>query len=61
MEKGYLLKLFQKWWEEEIKESDGGSELSMIYLICCKNICKCHSVLSCSTKIKNNLNKIVAL
>jgi hypothetical protein len=42
MEKLVLLKLFQEWGK--IKENDGGVNSSMIYLICCKNSCKCHNV-----------------
>jgi uncharacterized protein (DUF433 family) len=30
--------------QEGIKENDGGSEFNMIYLIYCKNFCKCHNV-----------------
>jgi hypothetical protein len=29
---------------EGMKESSGGVNSSMIYLIHCKNLCKCHSV-----------------
>jgi hypothetical protein len=28
----------------KIKEKDRGVSSSMIYLICCKNFCKCHNV-----------------
>jgi hypothetical protein len=37
---------------EEIKENGGRVNSSMIYLIYCKNYCKCHKVLPLSTKIK---------
>jgi hypothetical protein len=37
------LKLFQEWREEEIKENGEGVNSNMIYLIYCKNYCKCHS------------------
>jgi hypothetical protein len=29
---------------ERIKENDGGVNSTMMYLIYCKNICKCHNV-----------------
>jgi hypothetical protein len=37
---------------EGIKENDGRVNLSMIYLIYCKNICKCHNEPPPSTTIK---------
>jgi hypothetical protein len=37
----------------EIKESRGGVNLSMMYLINSKNFCKCHSVLPPCTTIKS--------
>jgi hypothetical protein len=27
-----------------IKENGGSGEFNMIYLLCCKNFCKCHNV-----------------
>jgi hypothetical protein len=38
--------------EGEIKENGGGVNSSMIYLIYCKNFCKCHNVSPPSTTIK---------
>jgi hypothetical protein len=35
-----------------IKENGGGLNSSMIYLIYCKNFCKCHNVPQPSTIIK---------
>jgi hypothetical protein len=35
-----------------IKENDGGVISSMIYLIYCKKLCKCHNVPPPSTTIK---------
>jgi hypothetical protein len=43
MQKRYLLKLFREW-KEEINESNGGVSSRLIYLIHCKNLCKCHNV-----------------
>jgi hypothetical protein len=37
---------------EGMKESGGEGEYSMIYLIHCKNLCKCHNVPPTSTIIK---------
>jgi hypothetical protein len=50
-EKLYLLKLFQESGEGGIKEK-AGSNSSMMYLIHCKNLCKCHNVPHPSTTIK---------
>jgi hypothetical protein len=51
------LNLFQEWGE--IKESNGSVNSSMIYLIHCKNLHKCHSVPLPSTTIKEKKqNKI---
>jgi hypothetical protein len=36
----------------EIKENGGGVNLSMMCLIHCKNICKCHNLPPPSTRIK---------
>jgi hypothetical protein len=36
-----------------IKENGEGVNSSMIYFICCKNVCKCHNVPQPSTTIKN--------
>jgi hypothetical protein len=36
-----------------MKESSGGVNSNMIYLIHCKNLCKCHNVYPPSRKIKN--------
>jgi hypothetical protein len=45
-----------------IKGKGGGVNSSMIYLIYCKNFCKCHNAPSPSTtKQKKEKNKIVAL
>jgi hypothetical protein len=54
------LKLFQEWGEERIKENDGVVNSSMMYLIYCKNLCKCHDVPPPSTTIKllKNTNKM---
>jgi hypothetical protein len=38
----------------EMGERNGGVNPSMIYLIHCKNLCKCHSVPTPSTAIKIN-------
>jgi hypothetical protein len=40
-----------------IKENGGGLNSSMIYLIYCKNFCKCHNVPQPSTIIKKKLKK----
>jgi hypothetical protein len=38
-----------------LKRAVEGVNLSIIYLICCKNICKCHNAPPCSTTtIKKN-------
>jgi hypothetical protein len=37
-----------------IKERDKGVNLSMIYLVHCKNLCKCHNVPPPSTAIEEN-------
>jgi hypothetical protein len=45
--KNETLKLFQEWGEGRIKENGRGMEglnSSMMYLIYCKNFCKCHNV-----------------
>jgi hypothetical protein len=42
MEKKYLLKLILEWGERRIKENGGRGEFGVIYLIHCKNLCKCH-------------------
>jgi hypothetical protein len=44
-------------WEGGIKDSDGQSESSMIYLTYCKNFGKCHNVPPANTTIKKNKNK----
>jgi hypothetical protein len=36
--------LLQMCVKAHIKERSGGETLSMIYLIHCKNLCKCHNV-----------------
>jgi hypothetical protein len=36
-------------------ESSGGGEFSMIYLIHCRNLCKCYSVFPPSTRKKKEL------
>jgi hypothetical protein len=48
-------------WEREIKENGGGVNSSMIYLIHCKNLCKCHNVPPPSTiiKEKKRISKIL--
>jgi hypothetical protein len=38
----------------EIKDNGGGVNSSIIYLIYCKNFCKCHNVPPPSTTIKIN-------
>jgi hypothetical protein len=43
--------------EEGIKESSGGVNSSMTYLIHYKNFCECHNVLPLSTTIKNKKKK----
>jgi hypothetical protein len=48
----YLLKLLQEWEKENRKESDGGVNSTMIYLIYCKNFCKCHNVFPPTKTIK---------
>jgi hypothetical protein len=63
MQKLYLLKLFHEWGEEGIKKSGRGVNSSMIYLIDCKNFCKCHNVPPPSTikiilKVRNELINI---
>jgi hypothetical protein len=41
-----------------IKESSGGDEFNLIYLIHCSNLCKCYNVLPLSTRIKKRtINK----
>jgi hypothetical protein len=40
-----------------MKENDGGVISRMIYLVQCKNFCKCHSVPPPSTTIKNKKQK----
>jgi hypothetical protein len=43
-----------------IMENGGGVKSSMIYLICCKNFCKCHSIpppSTTTTKKENSVNK----
>jgi hypothetical protein len=40
--------------EESTKENSGRVHSSTIYLICCKNFCKCHNVSPLSTTIKTN-------
>jgi hypothetical protein len=39
-----------------MKESSGGVNSNMIYLIHCKNLCKCHNVLPSSTTIKEKMD-----
>jgi hypothetical protein len=46
------LKLFQEWGERGMKESGGGLNSSMMYLIHSKNFYKCHSVPPPSTTKK---------
>jgi hypothetical protein len=41
-------------WGWGMKESSGGGEFNMIYLIHCKNLCKCYSVPSPNTIIIKN-------
>jgi hypothetical protein len=41
-----------------IKDNSGGVNSSMIYLIYCKNFCKCHNVPPSSTAIKAKKKKI---
>jgi hypothetical protein len=48
------LKLFQELGEGVIKEI-GGVNLSIIYLLYYKNLCKCHNVPLCRTTIKNKI------
>jgi hypothetical protein len=45
------LKLFQESGGE-MKDSSGGGESSIIYLIHYKNLCKCHNIPPHSTKIE---------
>jgi hypothetical protein len=52
MEKRYPVETVPGMQMGEIKESNGGVNSSMIYLICCKNLCKCHNVPPPSTTIK---------
>jgi hypothetical protein len=40
-----------------IKENDGGVNSSMIYLLYCRNISKCHNAPTHSTTIKNFFKK----
>jgi hypothetical protein len=43
--------------EGEIKENDGGVNSTTIYLINCKNLCKCHNVPpSCTIKNKTEMS-----
>jgi hypothetical protein len=44
-----------EWGVGGIKENDGRGELSMIYLIYCKNFYKCHNIFPASIKIKKKL------
>jgi hypothetical protein len=39
-------------WGGEMKESSEGVNSNMLYLIHCKNLCKCHNVPPPSTTIK---------
>jgi hypothetical protein len=50
--KKYLLKQFQEWGMRGRKENGEGVNSSMKYLICCKNLYKCHNVPLPSTTIK---------
>jgi hypothetical protein len=42
---------------EGVKESKGGGDSSMMYLMHCKNRCKCHNVPSPGTTIKKKRKK----
>jgi hypothetical protein len=42
---------------EKMEENGGGGEFNIIYLIYCKNFCKCHNVPPPSTIIKKFKNK----
>jgi hypothetical protein len=44
-----------------IKESSGGDEFNLIYLIHCSNLCKCYNVLPLSTTIKKKENLSVTV
>jgi hypothetical protein len=48
----------RNWWGRGIKEINEGVNSSMIYLIHCKNLCKCHNVPPPSTTIKEK-NKYI--
>jgi hypothetical protein len=50
------LKVLWESGEGGIKESSGRVNPSMIYLIHCKNLCKCYSVPLPSTTIKRKTN-----
>jgi hypothetical protein len=51
--------LKENYKREGIKENNGGVNSSMIYLIFCKNICKCHNVPPPRTAIKKKKNTFI--
>jgi hypothetical protein len=52
LEKGNLFKLLQEWAEGGDKRMVEGVNSSMMYLIYCKNFCKCHNVPPPNTTIR---------
>jgi hypothetical protein len=53
------LKLFLELGKRVTKENGGRGNLTMIYLIYCKNFCKCQNVPPPRTTIKENLSEKV--
>jgi hypothetical protein len=53
------LKLHQEWKEWGVKENGGGVNSSILYLMYCKNFCKCHNVPLPSTTIKRKEKKFI--
>jgi hypothetical protein len=48
-----MLKLFQEWGYQGVKENDHGVNSTMIY---CKNFCKCHNVPPVQQYDNKNIN-----
>jgi hypothetical protein len=48
------LKLFQEWGEGGLRRAMERVNSTMIYLIYCRNFCKCHNVLPASTTTKKD-------